>query len=145
MHTKKQHIYAPINSLLRGRWGCNLELIILRFIWQIYIMSISCEIVIRWLPQDLTSDKSTLVQIMAWCCQATSHYLSQCWPRSLSPHHATMPQWIKQIIISLKVDYKNPFIVWTNNNSFSVTPYATIFLPNDWRFFSTISCFKFNS
>ena len=28
--------------------------------------------------------KSTLVQVMAWCRQATSHYLSQCWPRSLS-------------------------------------------------------------
>ena len=30
---------------------------------------------------DLT-DKSTLVQVTAWCCQATCHYLSQCWPRS---------------------------------------------------------------
>ena len=26
--------------------------------------------------------KSALVQVMAWCHQATSHYLSQCWPRS---------------------------------------------------------------
>ena len=25
-------------------------------------------------------DKSTLVQVMAWCRQATSHYLNQCWP-----------------------------------------------------------------
>ena len=30
---------------------------------------------------NLTDDKSTLVQVMAWCRQATSHYLSQCWPR----------------------------------------------------------------
>ena len=29
---------------------------------------------------DLTDDKSTLVQEMAWCRQATSHYLSQCCP-----------------------------------------------------------------
>ena len=29
---------------------------------------------------------------MAWCCQATSHYLSQCWPRSLSPYGITRPQ-----------------------------------------------------
>ena len=36
------------------------------------------------MSQDLT-DKSTLVQVMAWCCQATSHYLSQCWFSSLSP------------------------------------------------------------
>ena len=28
---------------------------------------------------DLTDDKSTLVQVMAWCRQATSHHLSQYW------------------------------------------------------------------
>ena len=32
------------------------------------------------MPQDLTDDKSTLVQVMAWCHQAASHYLNQCWP-----------------------------------------------------------------
>ena len=31
---------------------------------------------------------------MAWCHQATSHYLSQCWPRSLSPYDVTRPQWV---------------------------------------------------
>ena len=35
-----------------------------------------------------------LVQVMAWCRQATSHYLSQCWPRSLSPYGVTRPQWL---------------------------------------------------
>ena len=30
---------------------------------------------------------------MAWCRQATSHYLSQCWPISLSPYDVTRPQW----------------------------------------------------
>ena len=43
---------------------------------------------------DLTDDKSTLVQVMAWCRQATSHYLSQCWPRSLWPYGVTKPQWV---------------------------------------------------
>ena len=43
---------------------------------------------------DLTEDKSTLVQVMAWCCQATSHYLSQSRPRSLSPYGITRPQWV---------------------------------------------------
>ena len=32
---------------------------------------------------------------MAWCRQATSHYLSQCWPRSMSPYGVTRPQWVK--------------------------------------------------
>ena len=39
--------------------------------------------------------KSTLVQVMTWCCQATSHYLSQCWPRSFSPYGVTRPQRVK--------------------------------------------------
>ena len=39
---------------------------------------ISCELALRWVSLYLTDDKSTLVQVMAWCRQATSHYLSQC-------------------------------------------------------------------
>ena len=42
--------------------------------------------------QYLTDDKSTLGQVMAWCHQATSHYLSQCWSRSLSPYGVTRSQ-----------------------------------------------------
>ena len=53
---------------------------------------ISREIALRWTSLDLSDDKSTLVQVMAWCRQATSHYLNQCWPRSLSPHGVTRPQ-----------------------------------------------------
>ena len=55
---------------------------------------VSCEIALIWMLLDLTYEKSTLVQVMAWCRQATSHYLSQCWPRSLSPHGVTRPQWV---------------------------------------------------
>ena len=46
---------------------------------------------------DHTYDKSTLVQVMARCRQATSHYLSQCWPRSKSPHGITRPQWVNSL------------------------------------------------
>ena len=53
------------------------------------------EIALRWMPLDLTDEKSTLVQVMAWCCQVTSHYLSQCWPRSMTPNGVTRPQWVK--------------------------------------------------
>ena len=45
--------------------------------------------IIRLMSLDLTDDKSTLVQVMAWCRQATSHYLSQWWPKSLSPYGVT--------------------------------------------------------
>ena len=39
---------------------------------------ISGEIALRCMSLDHIDDKSTLVQVMAWCHQATSHYLSQC-------------------------------------------------------------------
>ena len=35
---------------------------------------------------------------MAWCRQATSHYLIQCWPRSLSPCGITRSQWINTMM-----------------------------------------------
>ena len=47
------------------------------------------------MPQDLTDDKSTLVQVMAWCRQAISHYLNKCWPRSPTPYGVTRPQWLE--------------------------------------------------
>ena len=46
------------------------------------------------MPLDLIDGKSTLPQVVAWCHQATSHYLSQCWPRSLSPYGVIRPQWV---------------------------------------------------
>ena len=57
---------------------------------------ISCEIALIWMSLDFTNDQSTLVQVMAWCRQATSHYLSQCWPRSMSPNGITRPQWVNK-------------------------------------------------
>ena len=33
----------------------------------------------------------TLALVMAWCCQATSHYLNQRWRRSLMPYDVTRP------------------------------------------------------
>ena len=61
---------------------------------------VAVEIALRPVPHNLTNDKSTLVwtgQVMAWFHQATSHYLSQCWPRSMSPYGVTRPQWVKHI------------------------------------------------
>ena len=57
--------------------------------------SISCEIALIWMSLDFSDDQSKLVQVMAWCHQATSHYLSQCWPRPLLPYGVTRPQWVK--------------------------------------------------
>ena len=56
---------------------------------------ISSKIALRWTPLGLSDDESTLVQAMAWCRQATSHYLHKFWPRSLPPYGVTRLKWVK--------------------------------------------------
>ena len=58
---------------------------------------ISCEIALIWMSLDFTDDQWTSVQVLAWCHQATSHYLSYCLPRSLSPHGVTRPEWVNPL------------------------------------------------
>ena len=58
---------------------------------------IFCETAIRWMSLDPTGDKLTLVQVITWCLQGTSHYLSQCWPRSMSPCGIPRPQWVNMV------------------------------------------------
>ena len=81
-----------INSLAPGKFAWIID----RFFKQILVIDgwgISCQIALIWISLDFTDDQSTLFQVIAWCRQATSHYLSQCWPRSVSPHGVTRPQW----------------------------------------------------
>ena len=72
---------------------------------------ISWEIALRWMSLDV---KSTLIQVMALCRQATSHYLGQFWSRSLSPYEATRPQWVN-CMCHVEVDrrhFQMNFISW---------------------------------
>ena len=64
---------------------------------------ISCKIVLRWMPLDLTDDKLTLVQVMAWCRQATSHYLSQCWLRDLCRYMVSLGHNESKLDINIRV------------------------------------------
>ena len=84
------------NSLAPGKFELNFRYIIFQIISVIDGWGISFELALGWMLLDLADDKSTLVQVMAWYRQATSHYLSQCWPRSLSPYGVTRPQWVNQ-------------------------------------------------
>ena len=75
------HCYVAIWSGDRSpHWPCPIN-----------FRSTSWEIALRSMPRNIVNDKSTLVQVMAWCRQATSHYLNQCWPRSMWPHGITRP------------------------------------------------------
>ena len=83
---------TDINSLVPVEFQRNFRKVIFLLILVIDGWS---KIVLKWMPMDLTDGKSTLVQVMAWCRQTISHYLSQCWPRSLSPYDVIRPQWVK--------------------------------------------------
>ena len=74
-----------VNSLAPGKFEWSFRHVIFKQILVIDGWGICCEITLIWMSLDFTDDQSTLVQVMAWCRQATSHYLNQCWPRSLSP------------------------------------------------------------
>ena len=77
-------------------------------ILQIKFINTSYETALGWMPQN-TLDESTLVQLMVWYCQATSHNLSQQWPRSI---WSARPKWVK-LHISLPLKAKSPNSVWS--------------------------------
>ena len=92
--TNKFCIGCLFNSLAPGRFKFNFRKVIFKLILVNGGWDISYKIALRWMSLDLIDhdDKSTLVQVMAWCRQVTSHYLSQYWPRSVSPNSVDRPQ-----------------------------------------------------
>ena len=82
------------NSLAPGRSEFDSKNGIFNLVLLIGIFRSSHDSALRSMPQDLTDDKSTLVQVRAWCHQATSHYLGQCWPSPLSPLVVARPKWV---------------------------------------------------
>ena len=91
-----------LNSLDPGRFEWNFRYIMFKRILVTDGWGIACEIALIWMSLDFINDQSTLVQVMVWCRQATSHYLSQCWPRSMSPYNVTRPQWVKILLETLR-------------------------------------------
>ena len=104
-----QFIGKAVNSLAPERCSWNLTKVFFKFILRSNIFSASCEIGLWWAPQNPTDDESQLVQVMAWCHQAASHYLNQCWPISMSPYNTTRPQAHNEL--SHQAEYKPIFAV----------------------------------
>ena len=86
-----------------GRFERNFREVIFKLILVIDGWGISCKIALKWLLLNLTDDESTSVQVMALCHQVPSHYMSQCWPRSMSLYGISRPQCVKVI-----TDYLQP-------------------------------------
>ena len=119
-----------LNSLAPGKFEWNFRYLILQIISVIDGWGISFELALRWMSLDLNDDKSTLVQVMAWCRQATSRYLSQCWPRSLSPYDVTGPQWVNPCCA--EISWGNSYeCIFEFFNNFSSLKYLKSFLMED--------------
>ena len=104
----RYHLWRPVSWLtwilthwpLRDVVALNFKSVISECMLRIKLMSTSCKN-IWWMPQETFDNKSKLVQVMAWCHQATSHYLNQCWPRSMSPSGVTRPQWVNMNLLQI--------------------------------------------
>ena len=108
LHQCISNNYLWVNQLI-SPWEIQFTSVYFKLILQIEILIIC----IKWEPQNPPiDDKSTLVQVMAWCHQASSHYLSQCWPRSMSPYGVTKPQWIHDIT-PWHVDINTSWLVYS--------------------------------
>ena len=68
------------------------------------------------MPEDLTNGYPTLFQVMAWCHQAASHYLSQCWP-DLCHYMVWLGQNGSMLYHSIK--FHNPISQRKNTYSYS--------------------------
>ena len=91
------------------------------------------------MPHNLTNGRSTLVPVMARCRQETSHYLSQCWPRSMSPYGITRPQWVKFFHSTNTV----AFTAWfTQSNITQSTHRSPIFNIPHWQCHSPVTNIK---
>ena len=69
-------------------WSLGVEAIILSIIFKLILenssLGIRCEIALRWIPKNLTNEKSTRVQVMVWSRQASIYYLNQCRPSGVT-------------------------------------------------------------
>ena len=80
-----------------GYFQWNFTLVNLKLILVLDDWGISCAILPIGKSLGFTDDKSTLVQVMAWSHQATSHNLNQCWPRSKPPYGVIRSQWVNTL------------------------------------------------
>ena len=130
-----QYRDSHFNSWPPGKFERNFRYVIFQGILVNDSWGISCEIALIWMSVDFTDDQSTLVQVMAWCRQAASHYLSQCWPRSLMPYGVTRPQWVKDEMVwwsSYLYNGKpqmwiNSLYIQTGTRSPAGMPYSSLF------------------
>ena len=134
-------------SVAPGRCGSNFKNISFKLITKNSTLSTGYETALSWKPHNLADEKSTLVQVMACCCQATNHYLSQCWPRSMSPYDVTRPQGFNWVVpipenkLSLSLEFSSKILLFQVGR---VGGCERVFTPVRWRQV-WLSCIKWRS
>ena len=100
---KWRSFYLGISVLMHGVLGDAAVIFHCTIVKQLCvtdILSISYEITLGWMTEDLRDDESTVAHAMAWCHQAPSHYLNQCWPKSVVAYGVARPQWVNDDLLS---------------------------------------------
>ena len=78
----------------------------------IKFMNISWVIAIWRLSQNTFDNKSTLVQVMDWCCQVPSHCLSQCSPMSMSLYASQGDNELTLYVLNFSEGIKHIFTLY---------------------------------
>ena len=128
-----------VNSLASERCGSNFKSKILKLITQTSNAITQCEIALSWMPHNLINEKFKLVQVMAWCCQATSNNLSQCWPKSVTKWCHYHNKFSAELF---EETHNNIFVFWgflTQRNPYLWKTRTIIreFIPNNQWWFLT--------
>ena len=66
---------------------------------------------LTWAMMNLFTAACMHHQALLGALQATSHYLSQSWPRAMSPYDTTRPQWVKRAGCS-HISYRLAVLSW---------------------------------
>ena len=101
------HKLIPLNSLAPGKFQQNFRYVIFKLISVTDGWGISCKITLRWMPLNLTNDKSTLVQLgqLPETCESWLHLVNRC------VYYAHQTREINQLL-PYSVDFKAPGELW---------------------------------
>ena len=86
-------VFPNINSSAPGGF---LQ-IFWKYCFQMQFLSLIYSFLLNLHCAACVDPKSTSFQVMAWCRQATSHYLSQCWHSFMLPYGVTRPQSVNTL------------------------------------------------
>ena len=119
-------IVSPHHELIKLRLqrlyrsSCNFRSTFFKLIAQNNSLATGCHIALRSMSKYCTNEKSLLVQVMACRRQATSHYLSQCSPRSMSSYGVTGPRRVNSLWRQQVISWNNAALPWLGHSRIRV-------------------------